>query len=107
MGPGPFCIENWKTIKKIKIFDDDWFPPPKKKDRGWVGGMSYIQLLLDVWNFFNFARPLNLLLEQIKTTTYCVDLVNSRGFNFCEGQIREFQNNNYYYRATKDNSKQF
>ena len=28
VGPGPFWIENrnWKTMKKIKIFDDYWFP---------------------------------------------------------------------------------
>ena len=25
---------------------------------GWVGGLSSIQIFLDFWNFFNFAKPL-------------------------------------------------
>ena len=31
----------------------------KKKKFGWrvVGGVSSIQLFWDVWNFFNFAKP--------------------------------------------------
>ena len=27
-------------------------------DGGWVGGVSSIQFFLEVWNFFNFAKPL-------------------------------------------------
>ena len=30
----------------------------KKMVGGWVGGVSSIQFFLDVWNLFNFARPL-------------------------------------------------
>ena len=34
------------------------FQKKKYLDRGWVGGLSYIQIFLDFWNFFNFAKPL-------------------------------------------------
>ena len=30
----------------------------KKVWMGWVGGVSSIQVVLDFWNFFNFAKPL-------------------------------------------------
>ena len=30
----------------------------KSLDEGWVGGVSSIQVFLDFWNFFNFAKPL-------------------------------------------------
>ena len=29
----------------------------KKFVWGWVGGLRRIQFFLDLWNFFNFARP--------------------------------------------------
>ena len=29
----------------------------KSLDGGWVGGVSSIQFCLDVWIFFNFAKP--------------------------------------------------
>ena len=58
MGPGPFWIENWKTNKIHLSRVKDWF---KKKlwIGGWVGAVSSKLIFLDVWNFFNFARPLN------------------------------------------------
>ena len=30
----------------------------KSLDGGWVGGVSSIQFFLDVWYYFNFAKPL-------------------------------------------------
>ena len=31
----------------------------KSLDGGWVGGVSSIQVFLDLGNFFNFAKPLS------------------------------------------------
>ena len=31
----------------------------KSLDGGWVGGVGSIQFFLDVWNLFNFAKPLS------------------------------------------------
>ena len=89
VGPGPIWMENWKkNPQNIKIFDDYLFLgdtvkvmsqnctlhvakvvivccpsrrlfKKKKWIRGWVGGVSSIQIFWDVWNLFNFARPLS------------------------------------------------
>ena len=47
---GPFWIENWKTIQKIKIFDDYWFK--KKMIGGWVGGFELYPNVILMFGFF-------------------------------------------------------
>ena len=50
----------------------------KKFGWGWVGGVSSIQFVLDIWNFFNFAKPLitsssaeQCQDKQIRCTAFC------------------------------------
>ena len=37
----------------------DGFPQQKKFGLGWVGEVSLSNFILDFWNCFNFANPLN------------------------------------------------
>ena len=57
------CILSVYTLLKVVGYYDLSFLSMsvmgvQKKIGWWVGGVSAIQFVLDFWNFFNFAKPL-------------------------------------------------
>ena len=56
------------TCTKFSVHVGEWFPK-KKLNRRWVGVVSSIQFFLDVWDCFNFARPLIVLFAFV---LYCI-----------------------------------
>ena len=59
------CILSVFTLLKVVGYYDPSVLPMSvmgfKKKVWWVGGVSSIQFFVDVWNLFNFAKPLRSL----------------------------------------------
>ena len=61
------CILSVYTLLKVVAYYDVsvlsmsvmGFQKKKFGWGGWVGGVSSIHFFLDLWNFFNFAKPLS------------------------------------------------
>ena len=53
------CILSVVSYYDLSVLSKSVMVSKKKKfGWGWVGGVSSIQVFLDFWNFFNFAKPL-------------------------------------------------